>query len=143
MHIRIWLLQFVTAAALMSAHGTAAADLTIEVTGVRSYDGAVLVAVCAVERFLTLDCESRAAVAARAGTTSLTLRDIRPGDYAVQAIHDENGNGTLDRGLLGRPREGMGFSRDAPMRMGPPSFADAVVRIPEHGGQVRFSIRYF
>ena len=40
-------------------------------------------------------------------------RGWRTGDYALAVIHDENGNGQLDT-FAGIPREGYGFSRNAP-----------------------------
>ena len=45
------------------------------------------------------------------------------------AFHDENGNGELDRNVLGIPTEGHAFSNDATGRMGPPAFADAAVTV--------------
>ncbi len=44
--------------------------------------------------------------------------------YALAIIHDENGNSKLDT-FAGIPREGFGFSRNAPVRFGPPSFSAA------------------
>ena len=73
----------------------------------------------------------------------MRLGGVPPGSYAVQAIHDENDNGELDRNLIGRPREGMAISRDPPMRMGPPRFSDAVVEISEGGGSVTLHMKYF
>jgi len=32
--------------------------------------------------------------------------NVAPGSYAIAAIHDENGNGTLDKNFLGIPTEG-------------------------------------
>ena len=98
---------------------------------------------CSAETFLGTGCRHRAAAAARPGTVKVVLRDVPPGTSAVQAIHDENGNRELDHGAFGPPREGMGFSRDAPMRMGPPKFSDAAVEVPEVGGTLRLSMRYF
>ena len=46
------------------------------------------------------------------------------GDYALAVIHDENGNARLDT-IAGIPREGFGFSRNPPIRFGPPRFAAA------------------
>jgi uncharacterized protein (DUF2141 family) len=45
--------------------------------------------------------------------------------------HDENGNGQLDKNMMGIPRERVGFSRDARGRMGPPSFADAAIDLQQ------------
>ena len=46
------------------------------------------------------------------------------GSYALSIIHDENGNGKLDT-FARIPREGYGFSRNPPMRFGPPRFDEA------------------
>jgi uncharacterized protein (DUF2141 family) len=50
---------------------------------------------------------------------------IQKGDYAVTIFQDLNGNGILDKSLLGIPAEPYGFSNDARGRMGPPKFKDA------------------
>ncbi len=44
---------------------------------------------------------------------------------AVNAYHDRNENGELDRNLLGIPIEKYGFSRGARSQRGPPPFEDA------------------
>jgi uncharacterized protein (DUF2141 family) len=53
------------------------------------------------------------------------FEDIPPGTYAMAVIHDENMNGKLDTGILGFPREGYGFSKDAKALIGVPSFSAA------------------
>jgi uncharacterized protein (DUF2141 family) len=35
--------------------------------------------------------------------------DIKPGNYAIAVIHDENRNGELDTNMFGIPKEGYGF----------------------------------
>ena len=59
-----------------------------------------------------------------AAERSFSLTGLAPGDYALAVIHDENGNGKLDT-VVGIPREGYGFSRNAAVRFGPPRFAAA------------------
>ena len=73
----------------------------------------------------------------------MTLSGVPAGVYAVQAIHDENDNLELDLGFARRPLEGMGFSRDAPMRFGPPRFADAAIELRDPGGTLSLKMRYF
>jgi uncharacterized protein (DUF2141 family) len=65
----------------------------------------------------------------------------RPGSYAIIAMHDENGNGTMDRNFLGIPKEGFGASRGAHGAFGP-KFADA--RFDYIGGaqSITITIRY-
>jgi uncharacterized protein (DUF2141 family) len=79
-------------------------------------------------------------IASRSATCSFD--SIAPGSYAVAAIHDENGNGKLDKNFLGIPTEGYGASRDARGTMGPPKWEDAVFQFPGGAMQVAVTIHY-
>lgn len=57
------------------------------------------------------------------------LGDLAPGRYALFAMHDANGNGDLDRNLIGIPTEDYGFSNGAKGVVGPPSFAAAAITV--------------
>ena len=63
------------------------------------------------------------------GTIAFTFKGVKPGRYAIALLHDENENGKADRALGMMPKEGFGFSRDAKVRMGPPSFDEAAITI--------------
>ena len=76
-----------------------------------------------------------------ASETRFTLPGLPPGSYALAVIHDENGNGRLDT-FLGVPREGYGFSRNAPVRFGPPRFAAARFTLGIEGATERVTMRY-
>jgi uncharacterized protein (DUF2141 family) len=52
---------------------------------------------------------------------------LPPGNYAIAAIHDENGNGKLDKTFFGKPTEGIGVSRDPRPGMRAPHFDEAVL----------------
>lgn len=43
------------------------------------------------------------------GTSRIVFRNLPPGRYAVNILHDENENGKIDKGLF-LPIEGIGFS---------------------------------
>jgi len=58
-------------------------------------------------------------------TSTCTFDPIAPGTYAVACFHDENGNGKLDTGIFGIPKEGTVVSNHAKGFMGPPSFDKA------------------
>src|ERR1700761_8628879 len=58
---------------------------------------------------------------AHPGTTVLTFKGVKPGAYAIQAFHDENGNGILDF-----PKEAYGFGNNAAF---PPSFKAAAITV--------------
>ena len=139
MAMRLALMTITPVLASLVAASARAADLTVEVSGLRSAAGVVRVAVCPEESFTTPQCPHVGAAPAAAG--SVTVSGIPPGVYAVQVFHDEDGDGDLDRRAFW-PTEGLGFSRDAPMRMGPPKFGDAALRI-NGNGTIRITMRYF
>lgn len=120
----------------------AVAPIEISVTNVRNDRGRVHVDICTRETFLA-DCRYSGEAPAHAGTTLVVIRGVPPGRYAAQGTQDENGNGEVDRGLLGIPKEGVGFSNDARIRLSPPKFEDAAF---DHGSapqRISFSLRYF
>ena len=80
---------------------------------------------------------------AHVGTTVVMIHGLPPGQYAVQTFHDENGNKKVDRNFIGLPREGVGFSNDAPIRMGPPKWADAMFAFNGAEQTIQLKTRYF
>jgi uncharacterized protein (DUF2141 family) len=68
---------------------------------------------------------------------------VGPGIYAIASIHDENGNGKLDRSTFGAPTEGWGASRDAKAGfMRGPRFEDAALRFAVGESTISIAIRY-
>lgn len=72
----------------------------------------------------------------------LTFRNVAPGRYAISLLHDENDNGRADRMLGMMPKEGFGFSRDAKIRMGPPSFDAAAFDFDGTTQVINIHMRY-
>ena len=62
-----------------------------------------------------------------ASAASDDARSAGPGSGAVTLFHDANGNGVLDKGLFGIPREGFGFSANPTIWRGAPAFEDCRV----------------
>jgi uncharacterized protein (DUF2141 family) len=119
----------------------AAGELMVRVVGLRNAEGNVRVAVCKQEEFLQERCAIGGVASASA--SHVLIEGVPAGTYAVQAHHDENVNGRLDTTRFGRPAEGLGFSRDARMRFGPPNYRDAVVEVPDSGGKLSLTMRYY
>ena len=123
-----------------------AADLTVEVRGIQSADGQVFVAVHGSEA--KDEFPSGAGVVAglnepaQVGTMRFVVRDLAPGQYAVAAFHDENGNDELDTNLLGVPSEAYGFSNDASATFGPPSFKAAAFTVGEEPAVAALTLNY-
>ena len=120
-------------------------DLRVSVTGLRSGKGQVLA--CLVSEPAAFpDCRGHAAarhlaVPAVAGTVVLDFGAVPPGTYAISLFHDENGNGRLDKAMM-IPREGYGFSRNAPVRFGPPRFAAAAFAVGNGPARQALKMRY-
>ena len=139
---------FITATGL-SAGAPAPQDkhsIKVTVTNMRSADGVVLACMTPSDKSFP-KCRGvagtkAAKVDAQEGTLSLTFTDVKPGRYAIAVLHDENANGKADRALGMMPKEGFGFSRDAPVRMGPPSFKDAAFDMADDDRAMTIKMRY-
>lgn len=59
------------------------------------------------------------------GKSSITVKDILYGFYAVRIYHDENVSGELETNFIGIPKEPVGFSNNHRMTFGPPSYDKA------------------
>jgi uncharacterized protein (DUF2141 family) len=69
------------------------------------------------------------AVRVNANEMSIVFKDVPPGKYGVVAFQDIDANKELKKNLLGFPKEPIGFSNDARIKMGPPSFSDAAIQV--------------
>jgi len=137
---RLSLMLVANAPALAQAPGGV---VEVEVSGVRVSRGHVLVSVCTRAEFLTEHCSLSDSAEARLGTVVVHVPVVSSGLYAVQAWHDQNDNGHIDRDLLGIPTEGIGFSRNPPIRLGPPSFEDAAFAAEASWARTALKLRYF
>jgi uncharacterized protein (DUF2141 family) len=70
----------------------------------------------------------------------LSFADLKPGNYAVMVMHDENSNGKLDSNILGIPKEGYGFSNN-PNVMRQPTFEEARFEVKDGSNQITIELR--
>lgn len=68
-------------------------------------------------------------VAAHSSTVEVVLVDVKPGDYGIAAFHDIDRDKKLKTNFVGLPKEPIGFSNDARITFGPPSFEDARITV--------------
>lgn len=133
--------------ALLLTGGAAPAPtggVSATIDGLRSTRGYIRACITANARtFPNCDRDPAAqkiSVAAANGTV-LNFPNLPAGRYAIAVIHDENGNGRMDKTLM-FPKEGFGFSRNAPVRMGPPSFGSAAIDVGDGVLRTGIRIRY-
>lgn len=132
------------AAALLGGAAGPDCRLDVEVHSLRSSDG--LVHLCMTSKPVHFpecadDASAYTTTVPAAATLKLRFTNLRPGRYAIALLHDENGNGRVDKTLM-LPREGFGFSRDAKIRMGPPSFDSAAFELDSARAKQRIRMRY-
>ncbi|WUR13315.1 DUF2141 domain-containing protein [[Empedobacter] haloabium] len=130
------------AGALLAGAGMAqAADMTVGIEGLKNANGQVLVAVFDRAADFLKQPVRVAAVTAQQGKVRVSIAGLPAGDYALSVFQDENGNGKLDKNVIGMPVEPYGFSNDAAGSFGPPSFLDAVVHLADTGGSATITLR--
>ena len=134
------------AAVVLAGAAPSPQDVSVVVSGLRSAKGKVLACVTANPASFP-DCGKDAAAHHLAmavpagGAMTLDFGPLPPGRYAVSLFHDENANGKLDKMVM-IPREGFGFSRDAPVHFGPPSFAAAAFVVGQEPVRQAIRVRY-
>lgn len=137
--------RIAAAAALFVSLGATApiASLDIRVDGTRSDKGSLKLCLTAdPENFPR--CHDDAQAVRRsvpAGTRVIRYEGLPYGTYAAAVIHDENNNRKLDT-VAGIPREGYGFSRNAPVMFGPPKFTAARFALSGDANGQQIRMRY-
>ena len=133
-------------AALTGAAPALAGEVAITVTDLRSTKG--VVRACMTTRAdifpkCIKDPGAYRVVVPAAQKLEIRFTGVKPGNYAIALLHDENDNGKADRAMGMMPKEGYGFSRDAPVNMAPPKFKDAVTAIGDSMNRLTIKMRYF
>jgi uncharacterized protein (DUF2141 family) len=107
----------ISALGLMAARAQAG-DLTVNVGGTRSDKGQILVAIYDKAENWNKSVGPVATQKVDASRQGVVLHfQLPPGTYALELMHDENGNGKLDKNAMGIPTEGYGYSNNPnPMR---------------------------
>jgi uncharacterized protein (DUF2141 family) len=91
-------------------------SITVNLSGVRSQKGNIVVCLWKSQAAKDFPLCSKTAsfqqstVKAAGSRVSAIFRDVPSGEYAISAFHDENQDGQLNRGAMGRPKEGLAIS---------------------------------
>jgi uncharacterized protein (DUF2141 family) len=121
------------------------ARMYVNVAGVRSGAGQVTVTLYPDERrrFLARGGSLYVGrVPARAGTTRVCLNLPSTGIYGIAVYHDANGNGRIDRNMIGLPAEAYGFSNNPRGLLGIPAFSRVRLNVPRTNMQTTINLTY-
>jgi uncharacterized protein (DUF2141 family) len=113
--------------------GPQAARLYLRITGLRSTEGRVMVALFSRAKGFPED-ETAAAwrsplPISDSGVAEASIEGLRPGLWAITWFHDTDATGRLKTGIFGQPLQDYGFSGGVIGRFGPPSFGKAAIRL--------------
>jgi uncharacterized protein (DUF2141 family) len=113
MRTQLKITEFIALGFVAVAPLARAGELTVTVSDIRNANGTLSVAVVNTEA--AWDSKEAPVAAQRLNPTApetVLHFNLPAGTYAVQVMHDENGNGKLDTNFMGVPTEGYGFSNN-------------------------------
>jgi len=104
--------------------------LTLTIDNVINDKGNVKMALHTVDTFMKGKGLENGQSEIKDGKVTITFENVKPGDYAVIAFHDENENNKMDFRDNGMPLESYGMSNNV-MSFGPPQYEDAKFTIAD------------
>jgi len=113
--------------------------LTLTIDNVINDKGNVKMALHTVDTFMKGKGLENGQSEIKDGKVTITFENVKPGDYAVIAFHDENENNKMDFRDNGMPLESYGMSNNV-MSFGPPQYDDAKFTIADK--DLELSIRF-
>jgi len=138
--VRVAVVCIVMTSALALAQSQSESIVTISVTNIKTHDGFIAAAIYDENGWGDASLAvSREPV--HGDTVSLTLTVPGPGRYGIRLFHDVDGNGELNANIMGIPTEPFGFSNNAPLQFGPPSFKAAAFDVDSSGAAQTISLQ--
>ncbi|BAY20500.1 hypothetical protein NIES2100_02420 [Calothrix sp. NIES-2100] len=123
---------FASISSMQVVNAAPAETLTVVVNGIRSQKGEVCIGVYSQDKakgfpLSTSDVLKSACQKITGGSLKHQFVGLKPGNYAVAIVDDQNGDRKLNRDFFGIPTEGFGISRNptVSVQTGTPKFRDA------------------
>ena len=120
-------------------------EIAINVSGLRTDKGKCLLYLFNNKKGFPTDATraiKTATITISNGKSTIIMKDIADGEYAITIIHDENDNGNLDTNFLGMPKEGVGVSNNAKGKMGPPGYEDSKFQLENKSMILNITMHY-
>ena len=142
--MKMFIVKFLAAAviALTSTALFAQAKLEVTVKNIKDAKGTIRVGLFTRENDFLKNAAEGKVVKASGKEVTVVFENLKPGDYALSVIHDENENGELDSNMIGIPKEGFAFGNNAMGTFGPPSFDKAKITLTKSNKQI-VDLKYF
>jgi uncharacterized protein (DUF2141 family) len=123
-----------------------AGAVTVKIAGFRNVEGLALITLYDSEQsWLKMPKAVQVVRAQLKGPElSVDFKDVKPGTYAVQVVHDENKNNKLDMRWLPypKPTEGVGVSNDPDNKAGAPKWETAKFEVGPAPLAIKITVRY-
>lgn len=121
----------------------AAASLTIRFEGIETPKGQIMLSV--FDSAAAHDQNGApvrvAAIPVEGPTAMASFEGLAPGDYAVKAFHDIDGDGKMGTNPFGMPLEPYAFSNNAKVQGGPPLWDAARFPVAAGANAIRITIK--
>lgn len=99
-------------------------DITVIVNNVLNSKGKVLFSLHLENTFMKGAGIQNSQSEIKDGKATITFKNVKPGEYAILVLHDENENNRMDFEPNGMPMESYGVSNNN-LSFGPPSYSEA------------------
>ena len=115
-------------------------NLEVKIDNIKNDNGDILIGLYSnSQNYPRKVSDGRIVKASKEGVI-VSFLDLKPGPYAISVMHDENCNKDMDQNKIGIPKEGFGFSNNARISLGPPSFDKVKFDIQPGTKDTRISI---
>lgn len=132
----------IAAAVSVAAGAAQAGEVSIAIDGVRAAKGPLYVSLQTAAQFLKDDgSHGKIVQDPKAGTVTVVLSDVPPGEYSVSVWHDIDNDGAFDRAESGMPLDGWSMFNAAALR-GEPKFDDVKFAVTARGASINLDMVY-
>lgn len=116
-------------------------SLKIEIQNIKTVKGSVFIALFKAGSEFPTGKPTEGKKVDATGQSVQTTFSVEPGEYAVAVFHDENGNGKMDKGMFGIPKEPYGFSNNFRPKMSAPKFSDCQFTVGDGGKSISIAVK--
>lgn len=131
--------QVTITAPASNATDNARADskLVLMFSNVPDIPGSLMIAVYNKPESFRKDSYKSIKVASTPGEMQVEIPGLSPGEYAVMVFHDQNGDGKLNKNLLGIPQEHWSGSLNTRFVLGAPSWKQTRFMLQKTGSSIQ------